>query len=105
MTRRDAIGHFENWALDPPIPVRTYVAPTLHYRHSGRIANVSFADGHVEQSRTSSLRQPYGVPTGRPPEVTGNPVDGIQWFDQQNLGFYGFDNSAYNPSADPNASK
>jgi len=33
------------------------------------------------------------------------PMTGPQWFDKENLSFYGFDNSAYNPSGDPNASK
>ena len=33
------------------------------------------------------------------------PETGVQWFDQQSLGFYGFDNSAYNPSGSPGADK
>jgi prepilin-type processing-associated H-X9-DG protein len=76
------------------------VAPTVHYRHAGRIANVSFADGHVQQVRytkpPASLWSSYGTAPG---------TTFISWFDQQNLSFYGFDNSAYNPSGDPNASK
>ena len=62
-----AIGQLtENWALEPPSPGNAYAQfPTLHYRHSGRIANVSFADGHVEQTRyvlpPTSLWTSYGT--------------------------------------------
>ena len=110
-----AIGQLtENWALQPPSPGNAYVQyPTVHYRHSGRIANVSFADGHVEQVRyvkpPLSLWNSYGtsVPnvTVGPDANATPPVTGIQWFDQQNLSFFGFDNSAYNPSGDPTANK
>ena len=101
------LGLIENWYLTPPSPgASNYVAPTVHYRHSGRIANVSFADGHVEQvsytKPPATLWSSYGT---QPPAATGNSVDGITWFDQQKLGFFGFDNSAYNPSGDPSASK
>ena len=110
-----AIGQLtENWAIEAPSPGNAYAQyPTLHYRHSGRVANVSFADGHVEQSRyvipPASLWSSYGTSV---PMVTVGPdatvppsVTGIQWFDQQNLSFYGFDNSAYNPSGSPTGSK
>jgi prepilin-type N-terminal cleavage/methylation domain-containing protein/prepilin-type processing-associated H-X9-DG protein len=110
-----AIGQLtESWALQSPSPGNAYAQfPTLHYRHSGRIANVSFADGHVEQSRyalpPTSLWSSYGTTV---PNVTvgqyanaNPPMTGPQWFDKENLSFYGFDNSAYNPSGDPNASK
>ena len=100
-------GLTENWYLTPPNPgAANYVAPTVHYRHTGQIANVSFADGHVEQVRyikpPATLWTSYGT---QPPAATGNSVDGITWFDQQKLSFFGFDNSAYNPSGDPSASK
>jgi prepilin-type N-terminal cleavage/methylation domain-containing protein/prepilin-type processing-associated H-X9-DG protein len=94
-------GLRENWSLDPPAAGSNWwVAPTVHYRHSGQIANVSFADGHVEQVRYAkppvSLWNSYGTP----PSTTFR-----SWFDQQKIGFFGFDNTAYNPSGDPGASK
>ena len=100
-------GLTENWYCTPPNPgAANYVAPTVHYLHTGQIANVSFADGHVEQARyikpPATLWTSYGT---QPPAATGNSVDGITWFDQQKLSFFGFDNSAYNPSGDPSASK
>jgi prepilin-type processing-associated H-X9-DG protein len=101
------IGLIESWYLTPPSPGASYyVAPTIHYRHAGQIANVSFADGHVEQVRyekpPATLWTSYGT---QPPAAVGNSVDGITWFDQQKLGFVGFDNSAYNPSGDASAGK
>ncbi len=94
-------GLRENWSLNAPsLGASYYVAPTVHYRHAGQIANVSFADGHVEQARYSrppvSLWTSYGTDPGE---------EFIEWFDEQKLGFFGFDNTAYNPSGDPNASK
>jgi prepilin-type N-terminal cleavage/methylation domain-containing protein/prepilin-type processing-associated H-X9-DG protein len=94
-------GLRENWSLDPPSPGASwYVAPTVHYRHSGHIANVSFADGHVEQVRYVKPPAPLWNSYGTSPSQ-----DFINWFDQQKLGFFGFDNSAYNPSGDPGAAK
>ena len=91
----------ENWALQPPDPGAQYPSyPTLHYCHGGRIANVSFADGHVEQARY--VKPPVSLWNSYGQQV---PAGGIAWFDQQNLSFFGFDNSAYNPSGDPTASK
>lgn len=94
-------GLLEDWSLDAPNPGASYwVAPTLHYRHSGQIANVSFADGHVEQARYSrppaTLWSSYG---------TAPSQDFINWFDKQQLGFFGVDNSAYNPSGEPAGDK
>lgn len=91
----------ENWSLNSPSPGASYyVAPTVHYRHSGQIANVSFADGHVEQVRyvrpPATLWASYGMSPSN---------ELIEWFDEQKLGFIGFDNTAYNPSGDPTASK
>ena len=85
----------------PPIPVPQYASyPTIHYCHGGRIANVSFADGHVEQARY--VKPPVSLWNSYGQQV---PAGGIAWFDQQNLSFFGFDNSAYNPSGSPTASK
>ena len=39
-----AFSFEENWILDPPS--RNF--PTVHFRHSGDVANVAFLDGHVE---------------------------------------------------------
>ena len=94
-------GLRENWSLEPPAPGSSWwVAPTVHYRHNGQIANVSFADGHVEQVRYSKPPASLWNSYGSSPSQTL-----IDWFDQQKLGFSGFDNSAYNPSGDPSADK
>ena len=64
----------ESWALQPPAPGSQYASyPTLHYRHGGRIANVSFADGHVEQARMSSRRRLCGTATGNRRRLRGSP--------------------------------
>jgi prepilin-type processing-associated H-X9-DG protein len=34
----------ENWKLEPP----SADFPTVHFRHTGQVANVAFLDGHVE---------------------------------------------------------
>ncbi len=89
-------GLRENWVLDPPNPGASWwVAPTVHYRHAGEIANVAFADGHVEQVRyvppPTALWQSYAVQ----PDGTL-----IAHFLDKKIGFYGFTNSAYTPKAD-----
>ncbi len=91
-----AAGLRENWVLDRPNPGTSWwVAPTIHHRHGGRIANVSFADGHVEQVRyikpPASLWSSYGTV----PDAAL-----VQHFDDKRIGFYGVDDSAYTPKED-----
>lgn len=89
-------GLRENWVLDPPSPGASWwTAPTIHYRHAGQIANVSFADGHVEQVRY--VAPPAGLWTS----YTTAPSDLlIEHFDEKKLGFFGVNNSAYTPKED-----
>lgn len=94
-------GLRENWTLDPPAPGSSWwVAPTAHYRHAGQVANVSFTDGHVEQVRY--VKPPASLWSSYDSSPSQTLID---WFDQQKLSFFGFDNSAYNPSGDPKAGK
>lgn len=91
-----APGLRESWSLDPPSPGSSWwIAPTVHYRHVGQIANVSFADGHVEQVRyvrpPATLWSSYGAA----PDASL-----VAHFDEKKLGFFGVANSAYTPKDD-----
>jgi len=80
-----APGLRENWILDRPnFGASWWVAPTVHFRHAGQIANVSFADGHVEQVRYA--RPPASLWTGYGTAPSDTLVN---WFDTKKIGFYG----------------
>ncbi len=83
-------GLTENWSLDPPSSGN----PTVHFRHIGQIANVSFADGHVEKYRWAdheldvSTLPSYWSASDKANFVTNR------------LGYIGYDDSLYNRDAE-----
>ncbi len=83
-------GLTENWSLDPPSSGN----PTVHFRHVGDVANVSFADGHVKKFRWVENEL----------DVTALPsywsADDRQNFVARRLGFIGHDDSLYNREAE-----
>jgi len=79
-------GVRENWSLDAPSSGN----PTVHFRHAGGIANVSFADGHVQRYRWTD--NPLDT-AALPAWWTAAHVD---LFLQEKLGFIGLDDSLYN---------
>lgn len=94
-------GLRENWCLDAPAPGSSYyIAPTVHYRHKGQVANISFSDGHVEQVLYTEVPTSLWNSYGTAPSDTF-----IAWFKTKGLGFYGFDNTAYNPSGEATGDK
>ena len=91
-----AAGLRENWVLDRPNPGASWwVAPTIHYRHAGQIANISFVDGHVEQVRYTKPPASFWASYGTAPSSTL-----IQHFDDKKIGFSGITDSAYTPKDD-----
>ncbi len=78
-------GLTENWSLDPPSTGN----PTIHYRHVGDVAHVSFADGHVKKFRWNENELDVAtLPSYWTDADLAN-------FVQRRLGFVGADDSLY----------
>ena len=71
----------ENPFAEPP----TYLSPSVHYRFHGRVANVSFVDGHVEA---------YTQTTRNPPSST-DPVSVLAFRDAEQVFDIGHDDTLW----------
>ncbi|MGE0607914.1 MAG: DUF1559 domain-containing protein [Pirellulales bacterium] len=77
----------ENWSLD--WPSASFANPSTHYRHRGDIANVLFADGHVEKVKY--------LPAVFTMTVSDNDR---QFFHSKRLSHVGADDTLYNREAE-----
>lgn len=90
------LGLRENFYLGAPSPGASWDEdPTVHYRHAGEIANVSYADGHVEQVKYIQPPASLWASYGHPPTAAE-----IAHYHVKKLAFLGITDAPYTPAKD-----